>query len=219
MSDAQPRGRLRVLDVCAGAGGASEGLRRAGLRPALAIDNDPWALLSHQANHPDTEHLLADISTLDPSTLGRFDVVWGSPPCMEFSSANRANGPLDTEEGMRLVRAFLGIVEAVRPRWWVMENVPGVMEHVGASVPRWIVLNAADYGVPQTRVRAFGGRFPTPRPTHDEAGPPSADGRWWACPACGRPGIPVRDVRGIIRGVMQCGGRGCRVLRFSVGSF
>jgi DNA (cytosine-5)-methyltransferase 1 len=77
---------------------------------------------------------------------------------------------------MRLVRWFLRVVEAKKPRFWVMENVPALARHYLPHV-RHFILNAADYGVPQTRVRAFFGNFPCPPPTHSRTGGVTLDGR------------------------------------------
>src|SRR3990167_1522671 len=155
---------FKTLDLFAGCGGASTGLRDGGLPVTLAIDNWKPALDTHIANHPDTEHLKTDILTLDASTLGRFDFVWGSPPCPDFSVANSKRDP---ERGMILVRKFLKIVAEVRPRLgWCMENVPGVADYLPSTIPRVELLNAADYGVPQIRRRIFAGSFKLPRPTH-----------------------------------------------------
>ena len=78
--------------------------------------------------------------------------------------------------GMRLVRRFLTFVRELGPRYWVMENVPGLLgdldsEMTGTdirlnsgklSIPVRKVLNAADYGTPQTRKRLYSGSFPIP---------------------------------------------------------
>jgi hypothetical protein len=168
---------MKVLDLFCGCGGASEGYRQAGLEIAAVADNDQVALDSHQANHPEEpghgcEHHLIDLS--DPTdfigywTPGEFDVIHGSPPCTQFSPAN--NNP-DPKKGMELVRSFEEIVATLRPRYFVMENVRTILKYIDGFYPVKRTLNCADYGVPQTRIRAFCGRFPSPTPTHTKNGP------------------------------------------------
>lgn len=169
---------MRVLDLFCGCGGAAEGYHQAGLEVAVAIDNDPLALESHEANHPDARHIEGDLengSFLDEFTPGEFDVVHGSPPCPDFSPANNARDPA---RGMKLIRVFERIVEYLKPTWFIMENVRPVLKHLNGFYPVKRIINAADYGVPQTRHRAFCGWFPDPLPTHDRLGPRwTLDGR------------------------------------------
>jgi len=163
---------LKAIDLFCGGGGASEGLRQAGIDVVLAVDLDKSALATHMANHPDTEHLLADVTTLlrDDYSWPKADVLWASPPCQQFSTANSAKG--DPEIGMVLVDAALDVVERARPsRGWCMENVPPVRDYLPMHrVPKARILNAADYGVPQRRRRCYYGRYTVPTPTHQERG-------------------------------------------------
>lgn len=114
---------LSCADLFCGAGGFSEGFRQAGFRVTNALDIWAPAVLTHEKNQPETEAIRADILSFDPERLGPVDVLIGSPPCTEFSFANRG-GNGDVEAGMRLVYRFLRFVYELRPRWWVMENVP-----------------------------------------------------------------------------------------------
>jgi DNA (cytosine-5)-methyltransferase 1 len=175
-------GPLVVVDLFCGAGGFSEGFRQAGLRVSCAVDNWHPAVATHQHNHPETRTLERDVLSLRPSELGRVDVLIGSPPCTEFSMSNNA-GRGDVEAGMNLVYRFLYFVAVLRPRWWVMENVPRVLRHLpeaggrvpyvklglkrpgGLLIPRVVLLASAAFGVPQQRIRAFVGEFPEPAPT------------------------------------------------------
>ncbi len=173
---------LTCADLFCGAGGFSEGFRQAGIRVAKALDIWAPAVLTHEKNHPDTEAIRGDILAYDPERLGPADVLIGSPPCTEFSFANRG-GSGDVEEGMRLVYRFLRCVYELRPRWWVMENVPRVLDFLpdeiplrklgidkrgSLPIPVRAVLTSADFGAPQQRKRAFSGDFPLPPPTHGE---------------------------------------------------
>lgn len=156
-------GAPTVVDLFCGAGGFSEGFRRAGFRVVLGVDREPRMLATYRANHPDTEVWERDVLTIDPSELPDTDVIIGSPPCQPFSIANRKRDP---ELGMVLVNWMLDTVRAKRPRFWVMENVPLATKHLPSWVPVVRVLNAAEYGVPQTRRRCFAGDYPVPAPTH-----------------------------------------------------
>lgn len=155
-------------DLYCGAGGASEGLRRAGFTVTLAVDKDPWALLSHKSNHRETEHVRADVRTFDFSRYERPDYIHFSSPCQEVST--QTNGrPRDLKLAGDLLDAGLRVVEAVKPRLgWSAENVPGVRPLLDERGLKYVTLCAADYGVPQTRHRTFTGDFGTPVPTHAE---------------------------------------------------
>ncbi len=146
---------LSVIDLFCGAGGFSEGLRQAGHEIILAVDQDETALATHEANHPRSEHWLEDIREL--AQLPPSDVVIGSPPCIQFSRGNPKRS-LD----LSLCMEFLRLALTSRPRFFVMENVP----EAGAVLPlKGLVVDAAEFGVPQRRIRWFGGLFPAPRRT------------------------------------------------------
>jgi DNA (cytosine-5)-methyltransferase 1 len=152
---------MRWLDLFCGAGGATTGIVAGGDQVFLAMDNWTDAIESHKLNHLETEHIVADILNFDFSVLGRVDAIWGSPPCINFSVANSKKKP---EDGMILVKKFLQIIDELRPKYWIMENVHGV----GKFVPflKQTFINSADFGVPQTRKRLFCGEFPVPLSTH-----------------------------------------------------
>ena len=170
---------MKCADLFCGAGGFSEGFRQAGFHVTKALDVWAPAILTHEKDHPDTEAIRGDILTYDPARIGKVDVLIGSPPCTEFSFANRG-GSGDIEEGLRLVYRFLRFVYELEPRCWVMENVPRVLDFLPHEVPlrklgidkrgtleipARAVLSSDDFGTPQRRARAFSGRFPIPAPT------------------------------------------------------
>lgn len=171
---------LRVVDLFCGAGGLTEGFRQMGFDVEAALDNWKPAVETHRINHPSTVVHHADILEFEPADLDRPDVLIGSPPCTEFSYANRGGGG-DIAQGMRFVLRFLRFVYELQPKYWVMENVPRLFQTLPASVPLAglgidkpgelsipvrVCLNSADYGVPQKRVRLFSGSFPVPAPLH-----------------------------------------------------
>jgi len=114
-----------VVDLFAGAGGASEGLEDALGRPVdIALNHDQVALAAHKLNHPYTVHLEADIWTVEPrkATGGRrVDVLWASPDCTHHS---RARGGKPKSQGIRsLAWAVVRWAQAVKPRIIYLENV------------------------------------------------------------------------------------------------
>lgn len=128
---------LRVIDTFCGGGGFSEGFRQAGFHTVLGIDNWAPARATYEANglgdtiDLDMLELIGDGGYARARTLaremeeryGRVDVLIGSPPCTEFSYAKKG-GKGDIEKGMLLVRAHLVLAAALRPTFWLMENVP-----------------------------------------------------------------------------------------------
>ena len=113
-----------------------------------------------------------DIRTLTRSHLPeKVDIVVGSPPCTEFSFSNRG-GSGNIADGLKDIEKFLEVVETLRPRAWAMENVPRVANILqrelgfGGSLSRFShlvsvidVLDAAEWGVPQSRKRMIAGDF------------------------------------------------------------
>jgi len=176
------RRSLRVVDLFCGAGGFSEGFRQMGFEVTYGVDIWKPAVVTHRKNHPGTEVLETDILKLSPKDLGKVDVLIGSPPCTQFSFANKG-GKGDRAEGMKLVLRYLEFVTALKPRYWLMENVPRLLETLPAEVnlrdaglsggsvqiPRREILNSADYGAPQKRLRLVSGSYPLPRKTHFES--------------------------------------------------
>ncbi|MFF7921777.1 DNA cytosine methyltransferase [Streptomyces mirabilis] len=192
-----------VLDLFAGPGGWSEGLRHLGLRD-VGIETDAAACATRAAAGHTT--IRADVAAYPTTPLaGKLAGLIASPPCQSFSIAGHRGGTddmnlchqglddlargHDTRSALRaactdprslLVVEPLRYALAVRPEWIALEQVPAVaplfahtasvLHSVGYSA--WTgVLNAADYGVPQTRRRAFlfASRHRTavpPEPTH-----------------------------------------------------
>jgi DNA (cytosine-5)-methyltransferase 1 len=174
--------RLKVIDLFCGAGGFSEGFRQMGFEVTHAIDNWNPALVAHRENQPEAETFKADIASLDPHQFPKPDVIIGGPPCTEFSGSKRGGGG-DFAKGMKLVLAYFKFVHVLKPRWWVMENVPrllqtlphrvrlqdmGFAEDGFFDIPRREVFNSADFGVPQKRLRLISGKYPSPVQTHFE---------------------------------------------------
>jgi DNA (cytosine-5)-methyltransferase 1 len=166
---------MRVLDLYCGAGGFSEGFKKAGFDIALGIDNWPVCERTFTYNHPGAKFWLENIpKNVNTATGIKYiqneieysDIVIGSPPCVDFSTVNRERDP---DKGLEHVEAFLEIVRILNPKYWIMENTHYAEKYIKKIVGRKvrsIVLNAADFGVPQIRKRVFFGNFPPPDRTH-----------------------------------------------------
>jgi len=176
--------RNRAIDLFAGAGGLSLGLKKAGWDVRIALEYDATATETHRKNMPEVTHLCDDIRDVDFREYeGSIDLVAGGPPCQPFSVSGKQLGKNDVRD---MVPEFVRAVRDCRPRTFLMENVHGLttarfkpyleervkeLEALGYDV-YWQVLNAADYGIPQNRLRLFvvglpkGVKFSFPEPTH-----------------------------------------------------
>lgn len=158
-----------VVDLFCGAGGLSEGFRRAGYRVAAGADNDPDAIATYAQNFPAATALLGDIrrgevrEQLDEAAAGA-DLLIGGPPCQAYSQVRNHTRLIDDPRNS-LYREFVLTVARARPDAFLMENVPGmaqmgVKEQVvtdlsldGEYAVSAQLVDAADFGVPQTRKR------------------------------------------------------------------
>ncbi len=157
------------VDLFAGAGGISEGFRQSGWKPIAGTDFDPDACATYRRNFPEAVTLWGDLR--EPSlhhdlvqAAEAVDVVAGGPPCQGFSQVRNHVRLIDDPKN-RLYREFVRLVTRLEPKAFVMENVPGmaqmgVLQQVEADLAcggRYrvhpMVLDAADFGVPQTRKR------------------------------------------------------------------
>lgn len=163
-----------AVDLFAGAGGLAMGLEQAGFDVVAAVEYDPIHALTHKTNFPTTAILCADLRSVtggqvrDVGSLGDLDidVVAGGPPCQGFSLMGHR---VLADPRNELVFHFLRVVAELRPRLFVMENVPGMasgghtqllaelidgFRSAGYEVRLpFRILNAANYGVPQDRRR------------------------------------------------------------------
>ena len=181
-----------VIDLFCGAGGLSEGLRQAGFRPVVGVDFDKHAAQTYRHNHPgvpviedSVEHVTGEqlVSLAGTSDI---DLIAGGPSCQGFSTHGKR---MQDDPRNFLFKHFVRLVDEVRPKMFLMENVRGMLtygkgafrrqieaafEEIGYRTDFTQVL-AADYGVPQlrhrilfigTRIDAI--RLSFPKPTHGD---------------------------------------------------
>ncbi len=182
---------MRILSLFSGAGGLDLGLVQAGNTIVWANDIDASAVETYRHNIGD-HIVLGDIKNIDIKTLPDADVVVGGFPCQGFSQANRFR-VLDDERNF-LYRFFYEVIKEKQPRFFIAENVKGILTLGKGEAIKQILadfgtagyqtdlhlVNVADYGVPETRQRVIilGQRsdlgdkllFHFPVPTHDKDG-------------------------------------------------
>lgn len=166
-----------VIDLFCGAGGLSKGFEMAGFDVVFGVDNDPRCMETFKENHPaaarnsgtiNIENLTAE-KVREKIGDRKIDVIIGGPPCQGFSMAGRRD-PNDPRNS--LFKHFVRLVRELKPEWFVMENVTGILvtktaegedidtiirkefKKIGYRVKPF-KLNAANYGVPQKRKRLF----------------------------------------------------------------
>ena len=165
--------RPRAVDLFAGCGGLSEGLKQAGFRVLGAVELDATAARTYRLNHPSAHLWNADIRTVTGAAVrtklklrkGELDLLAGCPPCQGFSTMRTLNGKRSVDDPQNsLLLEFLRLVEELMPRTIMMENVPGLAqderfkkfsERLGQLGYKGEakILNAADFRVPQRRRR------------------------------------------------------------------
>jgi len=162
---------MLAIEIFAGAGGMSLGASQAGIDVRIAIEKKQAACLTYSKNHPSTKVIQADIRDVETVNVGHRDqelIVFGGPPCQGFSTSNqRTRNRKNTDNWLFL--EFLRILKQIRPEWVVFENVSGILQTDGGSFVRNLerrlrnlgyrlsvgLLNAIDFGVPQSRERFF----------------------------------------------------------------
>lgn len=158
----------RALDLFCGGGGSSWGARKAGAEIVCAVDAWPVAVETYKANFISTDVLNQTLDEAScPSLLGNvgdIDLILASPECTNHTCA-KGSRPRD-EESKRTANYVVKFAERLKPRWIVLENVVqmrswhgyipliGDLEALGYKVQPQ-VLDAVDFGVPQTRRRLF----------------------------------------------------------------
>jgi len=160
---------MKAISLFSGAGGMDVGFKAAGFDVVAANEMDKHACETFRANHPETLLIEGDVDICSEElhSYTGVDVVFGGPPCQGFSVA----GKMDPDDPRsKLIFSFCNIVEKVKPKAFVMENVKALgalskFEDVRAAlISRFQktgyavtihILNSKDFGVPQSRERVF----------------------------------------------------------------
>ena len=162
------RKKNNFIDLFCGAGGLSLGFVQEGYNVNFACDFEKACIETYLFNHPNTnsEYIkLVDIKEIEHNILNflsnkEVSVVIGGPPCQGFSIANQQRVIDDPRN--ELYKSYVNVVRQVKPKFFVMENVKGMLkvanqvvedfENIGYKVV-YKILNAKDFGIPQNRER------------------------------------------------------------------
>ncbi len=158
-----------AIDLFCGCGGVTEGLKQAGFTVVAAVDNDPICCQTYRLNHPEVDLLEKDICKTSARSLKtilgkrKLDLLVVCAPCQPFSSLNKSNKP---DERIYLILQSIRFAKALKPQYVLFENVPGITKNsivinqlksefakLGYKLSEPKQVDAADYSVPQRRVR------------------------------------------------------------------
>ncbi|MDM8292057.1 DNA cytosine methyltransferase [Faecalicoccus pleomorphus] len=180
---------IKVVSLFSGGGGLDLGFKQEGYDIVWAIDNNANAVATYKKNLND--HIIcSDINYIDVTSIPSVDLVIGGPPCQSFSLAGKRH--VEDARG-QLVWKYIEIIEYLKPKAFVFENVVGLLSAKNSSKEYVIdllrkafnkigyklttkIVNAADYGIPQRRKRVIivglykGIEFEFPKATHNETG-------------------------------------------------
>lgn len=160
---------FNFIEVCAGGGGLSAGLIKAGFTPILLNDIDRDCCKTLERNHPNVNVVCKSMDKIDwIQYTDKIDLLTGGVPCQSFSQAGLRKG-LDDPRG-DLMLEFSRILDIVRPKIFMIENVKGLLTHKNGNTMQEIIsalnksnlyninykcLDASKFGVPQKRERVF----------------------------------------------------------------
>lgn len=218
--------KLTAISLFSGAGGMDIGVQQAGFNilSCLELDKNCCETLRENISREGRKTVVyeGDIKAFAPEQLleglgynpGEIDLLFGGPPCQSFSQIGKQQSLLD-ERGLLLFQ-IVRYAKAIQPRAIMIEQVKGLLTAKDLSgkrggvfeqfirelegldyVPKWRVMLAADYGVPQLRERVFivatkkPNGFQFPNPTHSK---PSEAMNWFNLP-------PYRTVGDVIHGL------------------
>ena len=160
---------LKTIDLYAGIGGIRIGFEKFGFKTVFANDIEPNCKKTYDLNFKDENLTIADIGSIDPSTLPKFDFLLAGFPCQPFSIAGYRKGFEDTQRGNQFFN-IIKILKEKKPLGFLLENVKNLKGHDNGKTFKIIeeslhslgykiktmVLNSMDYGnVPQNRERIY----------------------------------------------------------------
>lgn len=165
--------KYNSIDIFAGCGGLTEGLKQAGFNVTAAFDIDQDALKTYKLNHPEVKVFEEDIRKIDTKEIKKIlnddplHLLAGCPPCQGFSSVRRKNKKASSKDSRNnLIMEYLRFVEELKPLTIMLENVPGLanyylfkiflkrLKKLGYhNVNDYKVVNMKDFGIPQRRRR------------------------------------------------------------------
>jgi len=169
---------FKSIDLFSGCGGMTLGFKRAGIHSIFASDIDENCKLTFTHNFPDVPFLLKDVTTITKEEVDSLlkgqtpDIIIGGPPCQGFSLANKNRNKIKDDPRNKLFYNFVKFIDWYKPKAFVMENVKGILSMKNGEVINTIleefrntteygynveysILNAKDYGVPQSRERVI----------------------------------------------------------------
>lgn len=168
--------QYKVIDCFCGAGGLSLGFEEAGFKVEYAFDLDEAAIKTYKKNpnHHNGASFVRDIYKVSKKSieedlgheLGEIDVVIGGPPCQGFSVQRRGN---NVDPRNQLVLEYVRLLKEIKPKFFVMENVGGILSERGKPYVKALFdnmkaagysiqqrkLTASNFGVPQDRTRVI----------------------------------------------------------------
>jgi len=158
---------MNVVSLFAGCGGLDLGFEKAGFNIVWANEFDNTIHATYKLNHPKTILNTSDIRELTGEDIPDCDGIIGGPPCQAWSEGGNRRG-IEDPRG-QLFLDFIRIVKDKRPKFFVIENVRGILDEkhkealdgfirvlrdAGYNISHEL-LNAADYKIPQDRFRVF----------------------------------------------------------------
>lgn len=185
--------KYTAVDLFAGGGGVTQGLKKAGFNVIAAVENDLKVIDTYKANHPDTTLFTHDIQHISASSIKALlkpgqtlDLLAGCPPCQGFSSLTYKYKQEDKRNA--LIMEMGRLLKELLPKTVMLENVPGLSKKGNKFFQAFTnllveleyqfefrILQVADYGVPQLRKRLVllagrGGVLSFPKQSHKEKG-------------------------------------------------
>ncbi len=163
-STTKKKSGLTTLELCAGAGGQALGFEQAGIDHVALVEIDRHACATLEKNRPRWQVFPEDLNEFAGAQFRGVDIISGGLPCPPFSIAGKQLGHQDERN---LFPAMIRLVDEIRPKAVMIENVRGIMDavfqdyrqYVGSQLkklgyqPGWKLMNASDFGVSQLRPR------------------------------------------------------------------